>query len=290
MNKVINESNQFWKLLEKGNCYADKNEYFKALESYQKAEIFAYTKEEKLALLYCQSYVYMESKKYQKALAFASQLLEIDPSYKDANSLIASVYFYRKDFKNALVHYKKELSIQPSKYEIYFDIGLVYFSQKNYSSAINYFSQAIKLEPNNPEFYEGRANTLFKMGKARNDEAMADYERAASLGSKNGGIFHDLATYYADEKKDYFLALVYFKKTLKLGGDEDTYFNTQLTYQNLGKDKEAIKTLKDGMHKFPKSLDLKHELACIYHELGKTKEAKRIENEIDAIDSSYYED
>jgi tetratricopeptide (TPR) repeat protein len=125
-----------------------------------------------------------------------------------------------KDYAGAIEDASAALTLSPEqgKYRLLLRRGCLYLSADAPRLALRDFEQAIRLDPSNGEAYAGRGSARLSLGEHR--EAVADAEKALSLGGPNSRLIYDAARVYA-------LAAVVATAEVRKGGQESARLLTK---------------------------------------------------------------
>ncbi|MCK4759269.1 MAG: tetratricopeptide repeat protein [Candidatus Aminicenantes bacterium] len=104
-------------------------------------------------------YMYMNTKKYNAAIAAFSKAMELNPGYEYTYSNIGYIYYLQKKYQQSINVYKKLVEIVPDNANSWYFIGVNYMLLKNFDSAVDPLKKAVELQPNN-------ANSLYNLAIA----------------------------------------------------------------------------------------------------------------------------
>ena len=132
------------------------------------------------------------------------------------------------------------LKIDSANINAIYGIGLIYKEEGNFDLAIKHFSKGIDLATNNKgaAYCYGNRAEIFENQKQFN-EALADYNKAIELDSKNSQRYYDRALFYKNQKNDYLKALNDYNEAIKLSPLNLTFlYGRALLYKNNLKKKD----------------------------------------------------
>ncbi len=228
---------------------------------------------------YLLGYFYYADNKFDTAILKLKKSLELDPKYWFANKLLGDIYFKKRDFFQAINEYQSALAINPNDASLYNDIGLALVQLERYPQSIYYLEQAIKLAPENlnmrynlanvyrdnnlqekalaeydkipgfPNVHNEKASIYINQGKMK--QASEEYKkeiqacnRRIASNPNDIAALNDLAEAYAGIKR-YEAAELIINKLIDIAPDYRHAYITLATIQKyLGKNDEAIKTIK----------------------------------------------
>lgn len=167
--EIAAHSHDFEPLVERGNLYAERGQFEKALADYSRAlEIAPHE-----ALIWDnRGVVRLYLLDYYPALADFSQALSLEPDYFYALANRAYVYALLNKPEWALEDARRALEIEPQHAPAYDVIGQAYTQLGNLEKAFEALSTAMQLDPGCVQAPFHRASVLRQLG--RNDEARTD--------------------------------------------------------------------------------------------------------------------
>ena len=176
-NRLINEKVTSFKLWQKIGYIEEKNnEYAKAIESYQKAELLFNDKGwTKRHLAYC----YFMNQQYQEAIDYYKQLLENDSENKQLLTQLGRCYLYCQKYEEALQCLHKADYLNPNQPAIIRDIIWGYLLNKQWDEGLLYHSKLENLEPLNATDWMNAAHLCY-MSKQLT-KALEYYQKALKL-------------------------------------------------------------------------------------------------------------
>ena len=236
---------------------------------YQKAVLLAkeidYDQQKYIDLIDKYSLFLYEFAKYDEALAYNEELLEIHekilgrdhPDTATSYNNIGSVYYRKGDYDRALEYYMKDLEIcgkilgkdHPDTAMSYNNIGNVYSDKGDYDRALEYYLKALEIwekvlgkdHPGTAASYNNIGLVYYRKGDY--DRALEYYMKALAIREKvlgkdhpdTAGSYGNIGNVYSD-KGDYDRALEYYMKALeiteKVLGRE--HFDTASSYSSIG--------------------------------------------------------
>ena len=97
----------------------------------------------------------------------------------------------------------------------HYNLWIVYLKQGDFDQAIVRFKNAIALNPNYAKAHYNLGNTYDKKGLW--DNAIIEYETALALNPRYAEACNNLAVIYCFRRRDFRLAVEYYKRAIKLG-------------------------------------------------------------------------
>ena len=188
----LSKSNTVTIYYNRGNAYADMEQYTKAIEDYSKAI--------KINPKHAKSYNnrghnFQELGKMNKAIKNYKKAIELDPKYKIAYNNLGEIYSNQDQDKQAIKYYNKAVELKPKTGQPLYNRGNAYYDLKNYKNAIEDFSKVIKIHPSYAFVYEKRAKSFKKTQNY--DKAIEDYKKVVELNPNDASIYNSIAWIYA---------------------------------------------------------------------------------------------
>ncbi len=188
-----------------------------------------------VATKYNQAVVRSKAGDYRGAIPLLKEVIQKDPSLKDAYRALAAAYRKTDQYEEAAKTSQEFLDkFGPSAGEIY-QLAYAQYKSGNYSDAAENYEIVTAMEPENFNAYYGRGQSLMKLG--RYDDAAASFSQATKLRPDNEIAVFNLAFAYQkagkyEEAIDSYLDASDLKETIR------SYTNIAICYRKLG-DKDA---------------------------------------------------
>jgi len=119
--------------------------------------------------LYNKADQYIDKKKYDKALDFLKNALEIEPNYAEAMSRLGFVHSklnYKEMSKDEVFELsKRALDLNPTSPITWSRMGSAYNEKKEYDKAIECFEKSIEIDPNNSLSLLKLSGSYFRKGE-----------------------------------------------------------------------------------------------------------------------------
>ena len=171
-----------WAFLWKGIFEAEKGQWEKARDHYEKALVI----DPRFDLAYYNkawTYLKERPKKYDAARTMFQRALAVNPNYKEANYGLGMVYGYQTKYQVALRYMSQAVEIDDKYLTGWKWRGIVNDELGDFESALADFSAAISLNPSNDDLYVRRARVLRKQKSY--DAALQDLFLATDFNPKN---------------------------------------------------------------------------------------------------------
>jgi len=114
-------------------------------------------------LYYMMGQVYFELYKYQEALEYYFNALELKPKSINTLNNIGIVYLNLWDYDKSLEYYFKALEIDSQDVDVLNNIWNIYFYKWEYFKALEYYNIALSIDPNDEDIQNKRNITLKKI-------------------------------------------------------------------------------------------------------------------------------
>ena len=158
-----------------------------------------------------------------------------------------------KDYEAAIELYRKAFEKDPKNFFLQIELGNLYALTNKFEEAAGCFRRANRRFPDNDAIKEGLGFCLCQTGndfhnKRNYSIAQAAFEEATFFCPKNPLYLFNLGNaYYA--QNNFKKALHYFKKSLDLNADSDTYHNLANTYKKLNDFENAQVNYNEALKK-----------------------------------------
>jgi lipoprotein NlpI len=224
----------------RGNVYATKGLYDKAIEDFDKAI--------ELVPNYANAYanrgsIYAYNGLYDKAIADFGKVIELDPKYAIAYNERGIAYEDKGLYDKAIEDFGKAIELAPKYAFAYNNRGTAYDKKGLYDKAIADFGKAIELVPNYANAYANRGSIYAYKGLY--DKAITDYDRVIELAPKYANAYANRGTAFMN-KGLYDKAIADYSKVIELNPEgEYTYLYLLITtWLSKKEDAEAVEKLR----------------------------------------------
>ncbi|XP_047392426.1 tetratricopeptide repeat protein 6-like isoform X2 [Sciurus carolinensis] len=285
-------------LINRGNIYAEQEQYGFALEDFKQAALISQTN---LSLFHAAAMCHHRIKEFEDAVNFFAWALKLNPRFLDALVGRGNSYMeYGNDeaTKQAQKDFLKALHFNPLYAKARISLGYNLQAQGKFQKAWNHFTIAIEVDPKNYLAYEGRAVVCLQMGN--NFAAMQDINAAIKINTTaefitNRGVIHEFMGQKQNAMKDYQAAIAldpkyslayfnagniylhhrqfsqagdYFSKALKFDPEDDyALMNQAITNTILKKYEEAKENFACAVEHCPLWAAVYFNRAHLYHSL-----------------------
>ncbi len=148
----------------RGNCWAEKEEFDKAITDYNKA-------------------------------------IELDPKFALAYNNRGLIWDDKGDFDKAIADFNKAIELNPKDARFYSNRGVTWRKKGEFDKATADYDKAIELDPKVAGFYSNRGAAWAEKGEFY--KAIADYDKAIELDPKNTGSYLNNAAEALILKRDF---------------------------------------------------------------------------------------
>ncbi len=180
-----------WAYYNRGNTYADLQEYQKAINDFTQALGI----QPNLASAYNnRALAYTDLQEYQKAINDYTQAIAIQPNLASPYLGRGLVYDKLQEYQRAISDYTQGIAIQPNLAETYLVRGVTYEKLQEYQKAINDYTQALAMQPKLAKVYIRRGLNYTLLQEYQ--KAIADWQEAAQLFYEQG----DMQSYQLAQK------------------------------------------------------------------------------------------
>ena len=121
-----------------------------------------------------------QARQYDRAIPEFRRAVELDPTFDDAQALLAWSYYYTRDYPEAALHFRRAIARQPQWGGLYDGLGWTRYRMGRYHIALQAFQEALDLVPASRDAAIGYAFSLFEL--ARYQEALPRLERLTREG------------------------------------------------------------------------------------------------------------
>lgn len=196
--------------------------------------------------------------------------------------LKAKIKFLLGKYQDAEVAFRAVLKKDPQNHAIAFELSRVYAKLSDDDNFEKYIKKAVTTAPKN-EWYL-RTYSRFLEKKDRFEDSVVYMDKLVNLDPSNGAFIQKHAE-LASKALQYDKAIASYNKLEMLEGiSEETSRKKFELYASSGNTKKAIQELKSLASAFPTDLRYLNNLASYYTEIGKSKDAKKIYQQVKQLD------
>ncbi|HJU09475.1 MAG TPA: tetratricopeptide repeat protein [Candidatus Binataceae bacterium] len=218
---------------------------------------------------------YFAAGKYREAVIQFRNATEVDATFADAHYQLAQTYTKLQDWSKVYYELGRTIDLQPDNYKAQADIAnllIAYGQPDQLKEAQEHVDLLLQKQPNNPDTHIAYANLLSKQGKQ--DQALAEMQKAISLAPDRGDAYIDLAVLQTQANLPD-AAEASYKKAVELNASgANPRLALAAFYQSRSRYAEAEQLVKQVIANDPKDMDSRAALVKIYLSEGKRPEAE----------------
>jgi tetratricopeptide (TPR) repeat protein len=203
--------------------------------------------------------LYIEMKKYPRAIRECQKTLRINPRRCEAYNLMGIAYRRSGDIEKAIKNYGKALEINPSYQRIYYNLGIAYMKKGDTEKARSAFQETISVNPNFADAWNNLGYIYLDRGEI--EKALHHFKTAVDRNPYHPLALSNLAEVFL-EKGEFDQALQYAQQALIL--------NAQLpgAHSILGKIHVERGELEKAENQYKKAISLDTSYYKGYYNLG----------------------
>jgi tetratricopeptide (TPR) repeat protein len=219
---------------------------------------------------------YMRLKWYEKALEVLEKHLEIAKAEDVIFEAMGYCWEKQKDFQKARHYYRQASNLSPQDDGIFFKIGETYAREKQWEKAVKSYSVALHLNKENAAYCMAIGNCLMELNVK--NEALVCYLNAVRLkpGNKTTWVALIRGLYIAGYFEEAITQLSIARD--HCGDKPDFYYYGAAILIEMGKSKEGLQQLEQGLREAPSRVKIFTELnpeylrrAAVVDMIGKYK-------------------
>ena len=224
---------------------------------------------------------------HYKAIEFYLKANNLDPNNEEIYRNLGKSYFKIDNLKEATKAFNNSLKLKLNNFDCYFNLGLINLKQKKYFESIKNFNKTISLQDN---FYDAYYNLGLVNGLIGNlIEAEKNYILAIKFNNNYFQAINNLATVYIRQKK-FDNAIHTLKKYLSLDRNSvQARTNLGVAYQGLKKYKDALIHYEKAIQIQPNLFQAISQKLYLKRQLCNWSNLKDDLNQLDLINNSYEE-
>ncbi len=173
-------------------------------------------------------------------------------------------------WKDPISFYEKTLQYAPFSSRICNNLARLYDASGRHKEALELFKKAIMISPQYAEAYNNLGVAYAEDN--RNAESVDEYKKAIEIDPDFVGAYANLGNAYGRAQM-YNEAVNIFQKAIKIRPDPSVYNNLAMVYRDMGKNIEAIESLKKAVKMDPANTIIYFNLGNAYASMGNTQEA-----------------
>ena len=118
---------------------------------------------------------YADRQEYERAIADYTHAISLQPDYAEAYNNRGYAYYWQGQYASAIADYDRALALRPMYPYAYNNRGAAYMASGQAERAIPDFDRAIALQPDLMQVYTNRGNAYLRLGRL--EQAWADFRQ-----------------------------------------------------------------------------------------------------------------
>lgn len=181
------------------------------------------------------------------AITFLLKYIDLDANNINVYFKIAEIFIAKNDYKNALFFLQRGYGVDKNNFNILILLASCYEKLKDFNSSLVFYNKSLKLKQS-IIVYESIARIHKELGFL--DLALENYEKCLIIDPNYLPALNNIGTTYL-LKKDYFEAVKYFERCLKISRSGNILANMAVA-------KFLVLNVKEGLNFFEKVLKQSH--------------------------------
>jgi len=187
--------------------------------------------------------VYENLKDYDKAISYYKEAIAYWPEYTEAHFFLANLYDDIGETNLAIYHYQQAIESDPKYFFAYLNLGSVYENLNENEQALECFEQALKLRKDNHLLYYNFGVVYRKLNRI--EESIKAYEKCLEIEPTYANAYLNLALLYKDFYHDLDKAIEIYSQGLQYHPFHTVLlYNRACCYALLKLDDLALQDLK----------------------------------------------
>ena len=242
-NSIKNNDKFVSSYLNLGIVYYETKKFNNAINNFLKAlEI----EPDNTQVIYYTAISYQLLNLHDNAINFFLKYIDLDLNNINVFSKIAESFIKKNDYKSALSFLQKGYQIDKNNFNVLILLASCYEKIDDYNNSIFFYNKSLKVKQS-IIVYQTIGNIYKKLGFL--DVALENYEKCLIIDPNYLPALNNIGTTYV-LKKDYFEAVKYFERYLKISSDANIL-------ANMASAKFSVLNFKEGLDFFEKSIKAK---------------------------------
>ncbi len=170
-----------------GSTYANKGEYDRAIQAYQKAVAINPQSDQAYNNM---GVAYDDKGEYDRAIQAYQKAVAINPQGDEAYTYMGIAYGQKEDYDRAIQAFQKAVAINPQSDQAYYNMGVAYGQKEDYDHAIEAYQKAVELNPQSDDAYYNMGNAYYQ--KEEYDHAIEAYQKAVELNPQSDQAYTNM--------------------------------------------------------------------------------------------------
>jgi len=204
--------------------------------------------------------IYMAKDDLKSAEKNFKKVVELNESYKTANTQLGIIELKRKNLRKAAEIFQESIKRQPKQDLVYLYLGDLMMMINKFQKAANIYKEAALLNPKNFVAHQKYCTAMVQYGKP--DIALAVLLKILNKNKSIIDVYNSIGEIYF-AKKNYEKAKQVLQKGIKVADEQENdakkmmlMINLADAYKNLGKKDEAITLLNETLAMKPKDAEM----------------------------------
>lgn len=247
------------------------SQYDKALISFERAYKYAHSTKEIVDVLFEMADIYMIGEDYIKAQNIFRKIIEIDSSREGAYyGLSITNDFLKGDIDFSIENYKKAIEINRDYDRAYYYLGHIYEKIGKKDLAIEVFKECVRIDPY--DFNSLNIIGAIYIDLKEYDKALFYIDKSLEVNPSYGIAIYNKGVLKKAENKNSEALKIYISAIDKYD-DAYLFLNMSAIYIEENKLDDALDILNEGIFRFPDSVNLHYNKACVLSNKNEKKGA-----------------
>lgn len=258
-----------------GNYYLKKEEYDEAAEYYKNA---IRLNKDFYEAFYSLGVCYFKTAKFADALTHFKVASELNPSSDKLNYYISKICVLSNRLSEAQDYMMRAVELKEDP-DYLSELGKIYMAKGDFNEAKICFEDALSLKQN-AEYYNYLGTCLYKLKDAQG--ALENFRNAVLLNSNRALYYYNLAQCYKGLKNN---KMYYRNRDMAFRvrlDDYQDYIDVSTIYFDENNRSAALKTLNDGIVRYPDNVNLYTAKIKLYEAMGDRKKMTEAQKEFKA--------
>lgn len=240
-NSIKNNDKFISSYLNLGIVYYEIKKYNDAINNFSKV---LELQSDHLQAVYYIALSYQSLNLQDNAITFLLKYIDLDANNINVYFKIAEIFIAKNDYKNALFFLQRGYGVDKNNFNILILLASCYEKLKDFNSSLVFYNKSLKLKQS-IIVYESIARIHKELGFL--DLALENYEKCLIIDPNYLPALNNIGTTYL-LKKDYFEAVKYFERCLKISRSGNILANMAVA-------KFLVLNVKEGLNFFEKSIE-----------------------------------
>lgn len=248
-----------------------KGDTLNAIKTLERALEYVPSEEERISILFEIADLEIENENFNNAKEIYKKILKNKEEPGAYYGLAMVGEFLKEDEDYSIANYEKAIELDENYDRAHYYLALLYDKIGKKDKAIDHFKDAIDLNPND---YVS-LNDLGSLYEGLNEDECAKkcIEKSLDINPDYGRALYNRGVLYKKEGKNDLALNIYYKAIDKFK-NPFLFLNMSAIYIEEKKYLDALDILDTGLMRFPNSVNLHYNKACVFSILGNKDRAK----------------